>query len=128
MQDVYWFILFTVSNGLMLLILAINVSRLRIKNQIGHGDGGNSDLKRAINAHANGTEQVPIFGLIILSLELTSAISALLAFLVTLFTTSRLLHAYGLVYKKPGLVRVGAGVTYITQAIAIILLLVNLNT
>ena len=127
MQDFYWFILFTLSNGLILLILAINVSRLRIKNQIGRGDGGNIDLKKAISTHANGTEQVPIFSLIILSLEFTTATSALLAFVVVTFTVSRLFHAYGMLYKTPILVSVGAGITYSVQAIAIISLLVNLN-
>ena len=86
MQDFYWFIAFTLSNGLILLMLAINVSRLRIKNQIGRGDGGNIELIKAISAHANGTEQVPIFSLMILSLEFAKATSALLAFLVVTFT------------------------------------------
>jgi len=127
MQDFYWFILVTLSNGLILLVLAINVSRLRIKNQIGRGDGGNVDLIKAISAHANGTEQVPIFSLIILSLEFTTATNALLAFLVVTFTVSRLSHAYGMLYKTPILVRIGAGTTYATQAIAIISLMINLN-
>ena len=120
MQDYYWFILFTLANGLLLLILAGNVSRLRIKHQIGRGDGGNIDLIKAIGTHANGTEQVPVFGLLILSLELTEAAGALLAFLVITFTVSRLFHAYGMLYKTPVLVRIGAGVTYAAQAIAVI--------
>jgi len=126
MQDFYWFILFTIANGLILLILAINVSRLRIKNQIGRGDGGNIDLIKAIGAHANGTEQVPIFGLIILSLEFTAATSVMLGLLVVSFTASRLFHAYGILYKTPILVRIGAGITYAVQATALISLAFNL--
>lgn len=126
MHDIYWFIVFTLANGLLLLALALNVSRLRMKHQIGAGDGGNDDLRRAINAHANGTEQAPIYGLIILSLELLAASGVLVASLVTVFTISRLSHAYGILYKQSGVVRFGAGLTYITQALAIAFLLVKL--
>jgi uncharacterized membrane protein YecN with MAPEG domain len=42
--------------ALMLLVLAIPVSRLRHSLKVGLGDGGDARLARAIRAHANTVE------------------------------------------------------------------------
>lgn len=126
MQDFYWFILFIAANGTILLLLTVNVSRLRLKHKIAWGDGENTDLMKAIRVHANGTEQVPIYGLIILSLVFTGSSNIVLSSLVVAFTLSRVIHAYGMLCKKPILRQAGAAVTYAAQCAAVLVLLANL--
>lgn len=127
MQDFYWFILLVAANSSILIALTINVSRLRMKHKVSWGDGGNKDLMKAIRVHSNGTEQVPIYALIILSLSFTTTTGIVLPILVATFTLSRLIHAYGMLCRKPILRRVGAAVTYVSQLAATIALLASLN-
>ncbi|WP_444915322.1 MAPEG family protein [Microbulbifer sp. TRSA007] len=127
MQDYYWFIIFIISNSAILLAFTINVSRLRIKYKISWGDGGNKGLMKAIRVHANGTEQVPIYALIILSISFANPDNVALPILVIIFTLTRLLHAYGMLLRNPLLRQIGAAITYATQGAAILTLLVSLN-
>lgn len=126
MHDFYWFTLFVAANSLLLLLLTINVSRLRIKNKISLGDGGNTDLNKAIRVHANGTEQAPVYGLILLSLVYAGASNTVLMLLVISFTLSRVIHAYGMLCKSPISRRMGAAVTYLAQGAAVVSLLIQL--
>ena len=131
MQDYYWFIIFIAANSTMLLLFSINVSRLRLKQKVAWGDSGDSGdkaLMKAIRVHANGTEQVPIYALIMLSLVFTGASNNILSALVIIFTLSRIIHAYGMLGKKPILRQAGAAVTYASQCAAVIALLLSLNT
>jgi len=125
MQHYYWFIFLVAMNGILLLFLTINVSRLRIKFQISWGDGGHRALSRAIRTHANATEQVPIYALIILALCILHTSELLLALLVVIFTFARILHAYGMLAQEATMRKVGAAFTYFLQCIAVIALLVN---
>ena len=127
MQDFYWFIVFVTVNSTILLAFAVNVSRLRIMHKIAWGDGENKDLMKAIRVHSNGIEQVPIYALLLLSLSLTNTIVIALPALVIISTLSRLIHAYGILFKKPILRQVGAAITYISHGVATIALLSNLN-
>ncbi|MBL4827797.1 MAG: MAPEG family protein [Spongiibacteraceae bacterium] len=126
MQDFYWFSFFVAVNALLLLLLTVNVSRLRMKNGISLGDGDNKALKASIRVHSNGTEQVPIYGLIVLALTLTGASTVVLCSLVLVFTLSRFVHAYGMLNKAFIFRRMGAAMTYASQAIAVIALLLCL--
>ena len=128
MQDYYWFIIFIAANSTMLLLFSINVSRLRLKQKVAWGDSGDKALMKAIRVHANGTEQVPIYALIMLSLVFTGASNNILSALVIIFTLSRIIHAYGMLGKKPILRQAGAAVTYASQCAAVIALLLSLNT
>jgi len=123
MEKFYWFSIFAAANGFFLLLLAVNISMLRVKNKISYGDGGNKKLMKAIRVHCNGTEQVPIFGFAILALTLTNASNLTLSLLVVIFTVSRLIHAYGMLFRKHILRQIGAGVSYLSQVIAVIALL-----
>lgn len=125
MYDFFWFSIFVATNGLILIFLTVNVSRLRMKNRIPYGDKGNKDLMKAIRVHANGTEQVPIFALMVLALSLLSSSATLLASLVIVFTLSRLIHAYGMLATVPVLRQAGAAITYVLQVIAASTLLIN---
>ena len=123
-MDYQWFVIGTALNGLILLLLTINVSRIRMKHQISLGDGGNKSLNKAIRTHANGVEQVPMFLLLVLSLEFLKVSSDLLGAIVMLFTLSRLFHAVGMLGGPFICRRVGAGVTYLAQ-MAVVALLVK---
>jgi uncharacterized membrane protein YecN with MAPEG domain len=127
MLDYYWFIFLITTNSAIILFLAINVSRLRIKHRISWGDGNNKDLMKAIRVHANGIEQLPIYGLLILALIFSGTSNSVLAYLSIAFTFSRLTHAYGMLYRKPILRQVGAAITYLLQGIAIVWLLTSVN-
>ena len=126
MHDFYWFALFIALNGLLLLLLGVNVSRLRIKHKVAWGDGDNKVLMKAIRVHANGTEQVPMYGLLILALSFEKLSSLVLPALVIAFTLSRWVHAYGILFGKPIFRQGGAAITFALQSIAVIALLVNL--
>lgn len=127
MHNFHWFIVFVALNSAILWLLTANVSRLRIKHKVTLGDGGNNALMSAIRVHANGVEQVPVYGLIILALTLADAPNILLAILVLLFTGSRVFHAYGMLFKKLLLRQIGAAITYGVQVFAIVSLLVCLG-
>lgn len=126
MQNFHWFALFVGLNGALLLVLAFNVSLMRLKNKISLGDGDNPQLMKAIRVHANGTEQVPMFGLIILALTFMLASQTILSILVLTFTFSRLAHAYGMLFKVHILRRAGAGITYLLQAVGVVILLISI--
>ena len=81
---------------LLLLVLAMPVSRLRGKLHIGLGDGGNPALARAIRTHANLAEWgVPVL-LLLLVAELNRAPAVLLHAAGIVLVIGRLLHAFGL--------------------------------
>lgn len=86
-------------NVLIMLGLALNVSRTRLKTNTLIGDGaetGNDPMLRACRAHANNTEYVPIGLLVIVTLELLSAAVWFLHLLGIALTIGRICHAQGL--------------------------------
>lgn len=110
--------------GLLLVLLALRVSRLRMRQRVALGDGGNAELNRAIRAHGNSAEHAPIFLLTSLCYELYAGSSWLLAGLVALFLFGRLSLSWGLSRASiNGARRLGAGLTYFSQlALALALL------
>ena len=64
--------------GLLLVALAIPISRLRRSLKVGLGDGGDKVLARAIRAHANAVEWAVPALLLLLLAELTRASPLLL--------------------------------------------------
>ena len=125
MYHFFWFNLLVATNGLLLLLLAANVSRLRLKHQVSYGDADNKAIMQAIRVHANGTEQVPIFCLITLALVFSGISDNILATLVIIFTSSRILHLYGMLGKKPIARQAGAGMSYLSQGVSLVILLAN---
>ena len=124
-SNFYWFSLFLAMNGLILVLLAINVSKLRIRNRISYGDDGNKELLKAIRVHANGIEQVPIFSLLLLALTLNSTSPLVLSVFVVGFTLARCSHAVGMLFGIHRARQVGAGVTYLLQCVAAAVLLLK---
>jgi len=76
--------------------LAFNVINLRRENKVPLGNGGLAELEKAIRAHGNFSEYVPI-GLVLLAcLELNGAPWWLVAFFGTTLLIGRLFHAVGI--------------------------------
>ena len=82
--------------GLLLVVLAFNVSRYRRGLQISFGDGDNPALKRAIRAHANLSENAPIGLILLLSVEVQGFSAAVVHLLGGVLVVGRVLHAFGL--------------------------------
>jgi uncharacterized protein len=81
-------------NGLILMWLATNVGRTRMRLRIGMGDAGSPEMIRAMRGQANFVEYVP---LILLQMTLTALMGAP-ALVLHLFgatlTLGRLLHGW----------------------------------
>lgn len=112
--------------GLLFIVLAGHVSRLRLRNNISLGDGGNNDLSRAIRAHANMAEFAPVFLLLTLALELRNGGGWLLGALVLTFVAGRIAHAVGLITRATSKARqFGALTSYLGVVIAALWLLIT---
>jgi uncharacterized membrane protein YecN with MAPEG domain len=66
---------------------------VRIREKVAHGDGGILALKKAIRAHGNGVEHLVVVGLQVFALELMKPSPTVVAALVIVFTTSRILRS-----------------------------------
>ena len=126
MGSYFWFSVFVASNALLLFMLALRVSLLRLKFGISTGDGDNPQLFKAIRAHSNGVEQVPIFGLLVLALSFNQLRSDYLAALVVVFTIARVCHGLGMNYRIYRARQLGAAVTYLLQIAAAVILAIIL--
>ena len=60
-------------SALLIVRLSLSVIKLRRKNRISVGDGGNEELQLAIRTHSNAVEYIPITLLLLLMLELNGA-------------------------------------------------------
>lgn len=87
--------------GLIFIKLSFNVIALRRKNKISLGAGGIEELDRAIRAHGNFSEYVPLGLLLIGALELNGAPLALVALLGLVLVFGRFFHAKGINQAPP---------------------------
>jgi uncharacterized membrane protein YecN with MAPEG domain len=78
------------------LALALRVMLLRSRHAVMFGDGGEKPLSRAIRAHGNAAEYVPITLLLLLVCELNGGSALLLHACGGGLLVSRLLHAAGI--------------------------------
>jgi uncharacterized membrane protein YecN with MAPEG domain len=76
--------------------LAFNVISLRRKNKIPLGNGGFSDLEKAIRTHGNFSEYVPIALILMGCLELNGAPWWLVTLYGITLSMGRLFHAIGI--------------------------------
>lgn len=81
--------------GLGFVVLSFLTLRLRRKNKIALGDGGNPQLLRAIRVHSNFAEYVPIALILIYMAELVGAPIFLIHLLGVSLLLGRLSHAWG---------------------------------
>lgn len=82
--------------ALLVTMLVLVVVKLRRSLKIGLGDGGNRDLARAIRAHGNAIESVPLFLVLLAVCEINRGSPTTLHVFGSAFLVSRVLHAWGL--------------------------------
>ena len=105
--------------ALLLLVLAVRVSRYRMSLKIGLGDGGHPPLARAIRVHGNAVEWMLPLLLLLLVAELNHASRIFLHVCGIVFLLARVWHAAGL-SAEGGSSRgrfVGAGVSWLVLAV-----------
>lgn len=116
--------IYTALNALLLLVLSYNVGQNRARtDSLTPGAMGDDRLVRAIRAHANAAEYMPLAILMLLILALLSAPLSWLHGLGGLFTVGRVAQALGMLREKhPNAVRffgnLCTGLVYLFGAIA----------
>jgi uncharacterized membrane protein YecN with MAPEG domain len=89
--------LYAALNALLVLGLAYNVGQNRARaDALKPGTLGDDATVRAIRAHGNATEYIPLTILLMLILSLLSTPTLLLHAFGAAFTVGRVLHAYGM--------------------------------
>jgi len=86
-------------SALLIVRLSLSVIKLRRKNRVSVGDGGNEALQLAIRAHSNAVEYIPIALMLLLMLELNGAPKLLVHILGITLLIGRVVHAMGLPAK-----------------------------
>jgi uncharacterized membrane protein YecN with MAPEG domain len=117
--------LYTGVFGLMLVALALLVSRRRLSQGIGLGAGGDARLERAIRVHANAVEWgLPVL-LLLLVAEENRASPTLLHVCGVVFILARAIHAAGLSRSGGRSVGRSAGIM-LTWAVLVVLAVWNI--
>ena len=110
--------------SLLLIALSLNVSRLRMRHQVAFGDGGKTDLTKAVRAHGNSLEQSVLFIVLLYLGESTGQLSqALTASLGFAFVMLRLLYCTGLFARILLLRQASHGLTMLLMLVLSLLLL-----
>ncbi|MBP8120643.1 MAG: MAPEG family protein [Burkholderiales bacterium] len=108
--------------ALLVSLLVLVVVKLRRSLGIGLGDGGNRDLARAIRAHGNAIESVPLFLVLLAVYEINRGSATILHVFGAAFLLARVLHAWGLFSSSgasPGRVWGSVGTTCCLLGLAI---------
>ena len=80
---------------ILMIGLAFRVAALRIRNKIGIGVGSNKTLARAMAAHSNAVENIPLALILFALAEWQGAHRQLLMVWGVIFVVARLMNAYG---------------------------------
>lgn len=97
MADVIKFTgLYMAANALILLVLAVYVMRLRWRYETSLMDGGHPHLVRAIRAHGNAAENIPVVLLLLLFVGVMGANMTILHVMGLSLTVGRLAHPIGI--------------------------------
>ena len=106
--------------------LSVRVIGRRRSDKVSYGDGGNSDVLKAMRTHSNFAEYAPFALLLIAMAELQGAGAWLINLLGLSILAGRFLHAYGF-GKKPQIVilrQIGMLLTFASILIAAVTCLV----
>ena len=123
----YYFNLYVGLGVLLITVLAMNISRLRFKENIAIGDGGNVDLKKAIRAHINSLEHIIPFGFIVLVLAQLDTGAPILLAATMGFILVRILHSYSMLSASFKLRQLSAGLTYTLEVLGCVTILYKLS-
>lgn len=78
------------------LWLATRIGRLRMREGVVHGDGGNELVLRRMRAQANFIENIPLALILVGAIEMTGKGGTWLAVSGAVLMLARLLHAFGM--------------------------------
>ncbi len=109
---------------LLIVILAMNISRLRIAEKVANGDGGNKRIVKAVRAHMNSLEHILPFTLLLYFLHTQSISSLFFAILSFGFLGIRVLHSYSMLASKFKIRQITAALTYLFEFIGCVLVVV----
>jgi uncharacterized protein len=111
-------------NALIALALAMNTARVRNKTKILLGDGGNEALQRAMRAHSNNIEYVPITLIMLVMLGILQASVLILHIVGASLTLGRVIHGLGLTRASGMSAGRGIGIvlTYVALLVAVVAL------
>ncbi|MEK1906579.1 MAG: MAPEG family protein [Pseudomonas sp.] len=111
--------------SLLLIGLSLNISRLRMRHQVAFGEGGKTDLLKAVRAHGNSLEQSVLFIVLLYLGETSGQISpALVAALGFAFIMLRLLYCTGLFARLLLLRQASHALTLLVVLVVTVLLLI----
>jgi len=82
--------------ALMFVPLSFRVIRMRYRKRIGIMDGGDREMGRAMRAHGNFTEYVPLALILMALVEINGAPLYLVHLYGAVLVGGRVLHAFGL--------------------------------
>ena len=91
--------------ALILVGLSSYVIKMRYKHRVSLGDGGNKELLKAIRAHGNFIEYVPMSLILLAMLELGGESGAVLHAFGGALLVGRIMHAPGLNIKGTTILR-----------------------
>jgi uncharacterized protein len=113
--------------GLVLLALTLNVVRVRRERRVGIGHGDYEDLHRAIRAHGNFVEYVPMALILLLSVELLAYRAWVVHALGIALVVGRIVHGYGLARSSGASAArsFGIGVTWLVILVASVMTLLG---
>lgn len=107
-----------VFSSLLVLLLAglgMNVSLIRMRRKIFIGDGGDKFLGKAIRAHGNSAEHVPLLLVLLLLLGMLDAGATPVMALGATCLVARCVHAGGRLGNKSLFSVTGATITYLLE-------------
>jgi uncharacterized membrane protein YecN with MAPEG domain len=108
--------LYGAMNVLLTVLLAARISQLRLRYRVRLGDGEHKDLQRAIRAHGNNVEWLPLGLLLLLIAELSGAAAHALHAVGGLLFLGRLGHAAAWSFGVPAIGMPSAAVNYLVTA------------
>ena len=115
-------------NILILIWLAFRVVSHRRKGSIALGDGGSEVLTRAIRAHGNASEYIPVMLVGLLALAFLNVATWTIHALGLAFTIGRLLHPIGMTGGPILLRQLGIILSWATMVILSLVLLYHVFT
>ena len=92
--------LYAALSGFLIIALAANVVRLRLAKKVSLGDGGHNDVSRAIRAHGNTIEYLPLALILMALLEINGGSSTALHSYGILLVGGRVVYSYGMLVPR----------------------------
>ena len=114
--------LYAVVLAALAVVLTVRVIMFRARTGVQAGDGGDAAFGRAIRAHANFTEQVPLALLLIVLAEVAGARPGAVYVLGAVLVVARLASAVGLSRGAGGPRQAGAGLPLLVIVAAAVML------